>query len=237
MPASPRSPARRARVSRVASGRESVAPRRDAQFATIAPASRRPTPRAKEGRAPRVPRSRVFLATVRISSAPASVRTGNTGRDRAPAAKTTIAARSAAPAAGRRVRDCGTEARDWLGHMHARVGHRTRADATPRPPSRSTACGLIRTSSVFTVQSLTKPGTKQGKRTHEFNDNLGEAFYQALQAADDLIVFARDRRRVAGGRAELFPCTSNITRDVAMAAYPRNLLLVGVGAHAPRPVV
>lgn len=51
---------------------------------------------------------------------------------------------------------------------------------------------------VFTVQSLTKPSTKQGKRTHEFNESLGEGFYQALQGADDLIVFADEHHTYFG---------------------------------------
>lgn len=51
---------------------------------------------------------------------------------------------------------------------------------------------------IFTVQSLIKPGTKQGKKTHDFNESLGEAFYEALQAADDLIVFADEHHTYFG---------------------------------------
>lgn len=51
---------------------------------------------------------------------------------------------------------------------------------------------------IFTVQSLTKPGTKQGKKTHDFNESLGEAFYQALQEAEDLIVFADEHHTYFG---------------------------------------
>lgn len=63
---------------------------------------------------------------------------------------------------------------------------------------------------VFTVQSLTKPGTKQGKKTHDFNESLGEAFYEALQGADDLTVFADEHHTYFGPRfseavAELHP--------------------------------
>lgn len=43
---------------------------------------------------------------------------------------------------------------------------------------------------VFTVQSLTAPTTKQGKRTHEFQEGLGAGFYQHLADLDDLVVFA-----------------------------------------------
>lgn len=63
---------------------------------------------------------------------------------------------------------------------------------------------------IFTVQSLTKPGTKQGKKTHDFNENLGEAFYEALQDADDLVVFADEHHTYFGPAFsqavdELFP--------------------------------
>jgi type III restriction enzyme len=51
---------------------------------------------------------------------------------------------------------------------------------------------------IFTVQSLTKPGTKQGKKTHDFNESLGEAFYEALRGADDLIVFADEHHTYFG---------------------------------------
>jgi hypothetical protein len=50
---------------------------------------------------------------------------------------------------------------------------------------------------VFTVQSLTKPSAKQGKKTHEFHESLGEAFYARLQGLDDLIVFADEHHLLA----------------------------------------
>lgn len=43
---------------------------------------------------------------------------------------------------------------------------------------------------VFTVQSLLRPGTKQGRRTHEFQEGLGEAFYTWLDELEDLLVLA-----------------------------------------------
>ena len=43
---------------------------------------------------------------------------------------------------------------------------------------------------VFTVQSLTAPTTKVGKRTHEFQEGLGAGFYEHLSGLDDLMVFA-----------------------------------------------
>jgi type III restriction enzyme len=43
---------------------------------------------------------------------------------------------------------------------------------------------------VFTVQSLIKPTTDTGRKTREFREGLGKAFYEHLQSLDDLIVFA-----------------------------------------------
>lgn len=43
---------------------------------------------------------------------------------------------------------------------------------------------------VFTVQSLTAPTTKQGKKTHEFQEGLGAGFYKHLAVLDDLVIFA-----------------------------------------------
>ena len=53
---------------------------------------------------------------------------------------------------------------------------------------------------VFTVQSLTKPSGKQGKKTHAFHESLGEAFYKTLQEFDDLVLFA-DEHHVYYGPA------------------------------------
>ncbi len=44
---------------------------------------------------------------------------------------------------------------------------------------------------VFTVQSLLRPERSEvGRRTHKFQEGLGEAFYDHLDSLDDLIVFA-----------------------------------------------
>ena len=43
---------------------------------------------------------------------------------------------------------------------------------------------------VFTVQSLIRPTTKSGRKTHTFQEGLGKAFYDHLQSLADLIVFA-----------------------------------------------
>ena len=43
---------------------------------------------------------------------------------------------------------------------------------------------------IFTVQSLLKPTTKAGRRTHKFQEGLGRGFYQQLHDLEDLMVFA-----------------------------------------------
>ena len=51
---------------------------------------------------------------------------------------------------------------------------------------------------VFTVQALTKPSTKLGKKTHEFQEGLGAAFYSRLRDAGDLVVFADEHHTYYG---------------------------------------
>ena len=43
---------------------------------------------------------------------------------------------------------------------------------------------------IFSVQALTRPTTETGRRTHKFQEGLGRAFYEHLDAQDDLVVFA-----------------------------------------------
>jgi type III restriction enzyme len=43
---------------------------------------------------------------------------------------------------------------------------------------------------IFTVQSLTAPRADSHRKTHAYQESLGEAFYDHLAALDDLIVFA-----------------------------------------------
>lgn len=43
---------------------------------------------------------------------------------------------------------------------------------------------------VFTVQSLTAPTSKQGRKTHAFQEGLGAGFYAHLSQLEDLVVFA-----------------------------------------------
>jgi type III restriction enzyme len=75
---------------------------------------------------------------------------------------------------------------------------------------------------VFTVQALTKPSTKLGKRTHEFQEGLGAAFYARLKESKDLVVFADEHHTYYG------PAFSNAVRDLV----PN--LLVGLTA-TPHP--
>lgn len=51
---------------------------------------------------------------------------------------------------------------------------------------------------VFTVQSLIKPTTKVGRRTHAFQEGLGEGFYDHLAGLDDLVVFADEHHTYYG---------------------------------------
>ena len=61
---------------------------------------------------------------------------------------------------------------------------------------------------VFTVQSLTKPTTKAGRRTHKFQEGLGRAFYEHLDAQDDLVIFADEHHTYFG------PSFSAAVRDL-----------------------
>lgn len=75
---------------------------------------------------------------------------------------------------------------------------------------------------IFTVQSLTKPGTKQGKKTHLFQEGLGGEFYAHLQSAPDLVVFADEHHCYYG------PAFSKAVRDLSPWA------LVGLTATPDR---
>jgi type III restriction enzyme len=71
---------------------------------------------------------------------------------------------------------------------------------------------------VFTVQALIKPESKAGRRTHKFQEGLGEAFYAHLQGLADLVVFADEHHTYYG------PSFSAAIRDL----HPR--LLIGLTA-------
>jgi len=51
---------------------------------------------------------------------------------------------------------------------------------------------------IFTVQALTKPQTDVGKKTHKFQEGLGQAFYEHLVSLDDLVVFADEHHTYYG---------------------------------------
>jgi type III restriction enzyme len=51
---------------------------------------------------------------------------------------------------------------------------------------------------IFTVQALTKPTEKAGRKTHTFREGLGSGLYAHLQGLADLIVFA-DEHHCYGG--------------------------------------
>lgn len=78
---------------------------------------------------------------------------------------------------------------------------------------------------VFTVQSLLKPTTKVGRRTHKFQEGLGGAFYEHLDSLQDLIVFADEHHTYFG------PAFSKAVRDL------NPLALVGLTGtpHAKTP--
>jgi type III restriction enzyme len=61
---------------------------------------------------------------------------------------------------------------------------------------------------LFTVQSLIKPESKVGRRTHEFQEGLGTEFYAHLQATEGLVVFADEHHTYYG------PAFSKAVRDL-----------------------
>jgi type III restriction enzyme len=61
---------------------------------------------------------------------------------------------------------------------------------------------------LFTVQSLTKPDTKVGRKTHKFQEGLGTEFYGHLQSTEKLVVFADEHHCYYG------PAFSRAVRDL-----------------------
>lgn len=78
---------------------------------------------------------------------------------------------------------------------------------------------------VFTVQALTKPQTKLGRKTHKFQEGLGSGLYEYLQSADDLVVFADEHHCYYGARF------SDAVRDL----NPRLLLGLTATPHKRTP--
>jgi type III restriction enzyme len=61
---------------------------------------------------------------------------------------------------------------------------------------------------LFTVQSLIKPESKVGRKTHKFQEGLGTEFYAHLQATERLVVFADEHHTYYG------PAFSKAVRDL-----------------------
>jgi type III restriction enzyme len=78
---------------------------------------------------------------------------------------------------------------------------------------------------IFTVQALIKPETKAGRKTHKFQEGLGEAFYAHLQGLDDLVVFADEHHTYFG------PSFSAAVRDLR----PRVLIGLTATPHKKTP--
>ena len=53
---------------------------------------------------------------------------------------------------------------------------------------------------VFTVQAILQPNSKADRKTHEFQEGLGAAFYQLLKEAQDLVVFADEHHSYYGNQ-------------------------------------
>jgi type III restriction enzyme len=71
---------------------------------------------------------------------------------------------------------------------------------------------------IFTVQALIRPQSKTGRKTHKFQEGLGEAFYGHLQEVPDLVVFADEHHTYYG------PAFSTAVRDL------RPRVLIGLTA-------
>lgn len=61
---------------------------------------------------------------------------------------------------------------------------------------------------VLSIQSLLKPGTKLGRRAHDFHEALGDGLYNHLLSADDLTIFADEHHCYYG------PSFSKAMRDL-----------------------
>jgi type III restriction enzyme len=61
---------------------------------------------------------------------------------------------------------------------------------------------------LFTVQSLIKPESKTGRKTHKFQEGLGTEFYAHLQSVGQLVVFADEHHCYYG------PAFSKAVRDL-----------------------
>ena len=78
---------------------------------------------------------------------------------------------------------------------------------------------------IFTVQALIKPQSKTGRKTHKFQEGLGEAFYGHLQDLADLVVFADEHHAYFGN------AFSTAVRDL----HPRVLIGLTATPHRNTP--
>ena len=78
---------------------------------------------------------------------------------------------------------------------------------------------------VFTVQALIRPESKAARKTHKFQEGLGEAFYAHLQGCADLTVFADEHHTYYG------PAFSAAIRDLR----PRVLIGLTATPHKKTP--
>jgi len=69
---------------------------------------------------------------------------------------------------------------------------------------------------VFTVQSLLRPDTKDARRAHRAHETLGQALYEYLQKADDLIVIADEHHVYYSGNAKKFSAAIDELHPMAL---------------------
>lgn len=76
---------------------------------------------------------------------------------------------------------------------------------------------------VFTVQSLLKPTTKAGRRTHDFQEGLGAGLYERMQAANDLVVFADEHHAYNGPQFSAAVRELNPWALIGLTATPKGV--------------
>lgn len=69
---------------------------------------------------------------------------------------------------------------------------------------------------VFTVQSLLRPNTKDARRAHRAHETLGQALYEYLQTADDLVVIADEHHVYYSGSAKRFQAAIDDLQPLAL---------------------
>lgn len=69
---------------------------------------------------------------------------------------------------------------------------------------------------VLTVQSLLRPDTKEARRAHRAHETLGQALYEYLQSAPDLVVIADEHHIYFSGSARRFEAAVQDLRPAAL---------------------